>query len=64
MPIRNISCLLQQRRQEDALKLKVLRAKINAGVDALDRGDFVEIGDADLDRFLEGLTAPAGERDR
>ena len=33
----------------------VLRLQIKAGVDALDRGDFVEVGDAELDRFLEGL---------
>jgi antitoxin ParD1/3/4 len=62
--VRDALRLLQQRRQEDALKLKALRAQIKAGVDALDRGDFVEIDDADLDGFLEGLTAPAGERDR
>jgi hypothetical protein len=40
-------------------KLKALRAQIDAGVNALDRRDFVEIEDADLDRFLEGLTGPA-----
>jgi antitoxin ParD1/3/4 len=39
-------------------KLNVLRAQIKAGLDALDRGDFVEVDDADLDRFLEGLTQP------
>jgi antitoxin ParD1/3/4 len=45
---------LQQRRREDALKLKALRAQIKAGVDALDRGDFKRVDDADLERFLEG----------
>jgi antitoxin ParD1/3/4 len=49
---------LQQRRREDALKLKALRAQLKAGVDALERGDFVEIGDADLDDYLESLTSP------
>jgi antitoxin ParD1/3/4 len=44
----------------DALKLKALRAQIKAGVDALDRGDFVEIDDADLDSFLERLAARTG----
>jgi predicted transcriptional regulator len=38
-------------------KLKALRAQIKTGVDALDRGDFVEVDDAKLDGFLEGLTA-------
>ncbi len=48
---------LQQRRREDALKLKALRAQIKAGIDALDRVDFVEVDDAELDDYLEGLTA-------
>jgi antitoxin ParD1/3/4 len=62
--VRDALRLLQQRRQENALKLKVLRAQVKAGVDALDRGDFVEVDDTDLDSFLEGLTARATERDR
>jgi len=44
---------LQQRWNEDELKLAVLRQQIAAGVDALDRGDFTEIGDADLDAALD-----------
>jgi antitoxin ParD1/3/4 len=55
---------LQQRRREDALKLKALRAQIKAGVDALDRGDFVEVDDADLERFLEGLPTPSDRHAR
>lgn len=39
---------LQQRRKEDSLKLKVLRAQIKAGTDALDRGEFTEVDGADL----------------
>ncbi len=35
--------VLQQQRREDALRLKVLRMQIKAGVDALERGDFTEI---------------------
>jgi len=62
--VRDALRLLQQRRREDALKLEMLRAQIKAGVDELDRGDFVEVDDADLENFLEGLTAPTGERDR
>jgi antitoxin ParD1/3/4 len=55
---------LQQRRREDALKLKALRAQVKVGVDALDRGDFVEVDDAGLEGFLEGLTKAPGKRVR
>jgi antitoxin ParD1/3/4 len=41
-----------------------LRAQIKAGIDALDRGDFVEVDDAELDDYLEGLTAPSDKRAR
>lgn len=51
--------VLQQQRREDALKLKALRIQIKAGVDALERGDFTEIEAADLDSYLEELTATA-----
>jgi antitoxin ParD1/3/4 len=50
--IRDALRALQQRRQEDALKLEALRALITAGANALDEGHFTEIDDADLDRFL------------
>ena len=53
---------LQQRRREDALKLKALRTQIKAGADALARGEFVEIEDANLDTYLEGLTAAKAAR--
>jgi antitoxin ParD1/3/4 len=62
--VRDALRALQQRRREDALKLKALRAQIKAGVDALNRGDFVEVDDADLDSYLEGLTAPSGKHAR
>lgn len=48
---------LQQRWQEDELKLTMLRTQIKAGVDALDRGDFTEIDDADLDTALDKLAS-------
>lgn len=47
---------LQQRRREDALKLKALRQQIKVGVDALDRGEVVEVKDRDLDDYLNDLT--------
>lgn len=60
--VRDALRALQQRRREDALKLKALRAQIKAGVEALDRGDFVEMDDAELDDYLEGLTASVEKR--
>lgn len=62
--VRDALRALQQRRREDALKLKALRAQIKAGVDALDRGEFVEVDDADLDRYLEGLANYPDKRAR
>src|SRR5437588_2895451 len=62
--VRDALRALQQRRREDALKLKALRVQIKAGVDALDRGDFVEVDDAGLDGFLEGLTVRSGKQAR
>ena len=62
--VRDALRALQQRRREDALKLKALRIQIKAGVDALDRGDFVEVDDAGLDDYLEGLTVSPGRRPR
>jgi antitoxin ParD1/3/4 len=53
--VRDALRALQQRRREDALKLKVLRLHIKAGVEQLDRGEFVEVEDADLEAFLDGL---------
>lgn len=44
---------LQQRRREDVLKLKALRTQIRIGVEALRRGEFVEVTDVDLDAYLE-----------
>ncbi len=59
--IRDALRVLQQKRREDALKLRALRMQIKAGLDALDRGDFTEVADADLNDYLEGLTARSGK---
>jgi antitoxin ParD1/3/4 len=57
--IRDAVRALQQRRREDTLKLKILRSQLKAGVEALKRGDFLEIDETDLERYLEELyTAP------
>ncbi len=55
--IRDALRVLQQKRREDALKLKALRVQIAAGIQALERGDFTEVADADLDQYLEALSA-------
>ena len=52
--IRDALRSLQQRRREDALKLKALRTQIKAGVDALERGEFVEIDARTLTIILKG----------
>jgi antitoxin ParD1/3/4 len=62
--IRDALRALQQRRKEDSLRLKALRAQIKDGVDALDRGDFVEVDDADLHGYLERLSTPSMKRAR
>ena len=62
--VRDALRALQQRRREDALKLKALRIQVNAGLAELDRGDFVELDDAELDDYLETLTAASDERRR
>jgi len=62
--IRDALRALQQRRKEDSLKLKVLRAQIKAGTDALDRGEFAEVDGADLETYLKRLTTPAARRAR
>jgi antitoxin ParD1/3/4 len=60
--IRDALRVLQQRRREDGLKLKALRAQVKAGADALNRGDFAEVDDADLEGYLERLaTTPAAK---
>ena len=53
---------LQRRRREDARKLGMLRLAVKAGVDALDRSDYTEVDDADLDRFLDELAADTRPR--
>jgi antitoxin ParD1/3/4 len=62
--VRDALRALQQRRREDALKLKALRMQIKAGVDALERGEFVEVSDADLDGYLESLARAARQQTR
>ncbi len=46
---------LRQRRAEEALKLDKLRVAIQQGLAALDRGDYTEVEDEDLDAYLDDL---------
>jgi antitoxin ParD1/3/4 len=62
--VRDALRVLQQRRREDVLKLKALRMQIKAGVEALDRGDFIEVDAEDMEGYLEGLTVASGTRAR
>jgi antitoxin ParD1/3/4 len=58
--VRDALRALQQRRREDALKLKALRVQIEAGVDALEIREFTEVDDVDLESYLESLAVEAG----
>ena len=62
--VRDALRVLQHRRKEDSLKLRVLRAQIKAGTVALERGDFTEVAAADLEGYLQRLTTPAAKRAR
>jgi antitoxin ParD1/3/4 len=53
--VRDALRVLQQRRREDAVRLEVLRAQLEAGVEQLDRGDFVELDREELAGYLERL---------
>jgi antitoxin ParD1/3/4 len=50
----------QECQRKDALKLEMLRKKIEAGVTALERGDFVEVDETELEDYLERLATSAG----
>ena len=60
--VRDALRVLQHKRREDALKLKALRAQIAAGLEALERGDYLEVDDDALDSYLEEL--PGSPRKR
>ena len=56
--VRDAIRALQQRRAEEALKLDKLRLSIKQGVAALDRGDYTELADEELDTHLDALAKP------
>jgi antitoxin ParD1/3/4 len=53
--VRDALRALQQRREEDALKLEILRREIQKGIDDLESGAYTDVADEDLDAFLDGL---------
>jgi antitoxin ParD1/3/4 len=56
--VRDAIRTLQQRRAVDSLALDRLRLSIAAGAAALERGDFTDVDDDDLDAYLDELTGP------
>lgn len=55
--IRDALRALQQRRKEDQLRLKALRAQLEIGAAEIARGEFTDIEEADLEGYLKRLTA-------
>ncbi|MBV9756046.1 MAG: type II toxin-antitoxin system ParD family antitoxin [Alphaproteobacteria bacterium] len=62
--VRDALRLLQQRQREEALKLKALRLQIDAGLEALRRGEFTEVADADLEGYFDSLPGGPGRPSR
>lgn len=62
--VRDALRVLQQRRREDALKLKALRSAIKVGVDELERGEFLELDAAELRTHLSRLGTSRPPRGR
>jgi antitoxin ParD1/3/4 len=54
--VRDALRVLRQRRREDAVKLRTLRAQLKLGIDALRRGDADEIEETALDGYLTSMT--------
>ena len=62
--VRDALRVLQQRRREDALKLKALRAAIKVGIDELERGDFLDLDAAELRAHMSRLGTGRPPRSR
>jgi len=57
--VRDAIRALQRRREEEALKLERLRRSIDIGLADLDRGEYEDVEDADLEAWLDRLVLPA-----
>ncbi len=62
--VRDALRLLQQRRDEDRLRLRALKAQLRAGVDALEAGDYLEVDADGLDSALDALARSRRKRSR
>lgn len=62
--VRDALRVLQQRHREDALKLAALRAHLQGGLAALESGDFIELDEAELPRYLSSRSRPRKKRVR
>ena len=62
--VRDALRALQQRRKQDELKLELLRAQIELGVSALDRGDASEVDETELESYLADLGTVRTRRSR
>lgn len=49
---------LQQRREDDRLRLARLRAELQVGLDELERGDYTDMTSDELERWVMSLTRP------
>lgn len=59
--VRDAIRALRQRRQKDALRLRALKMQIEAGVAALERGDFIELDETELESYLDKLATGTGD---
>jgi antitoxin ParD1/3/4 len=62
--VRDALRVLQRQRREDAIRLQALRAQLQIGVAALERGDYVDLDEAQLDRYLGPKTVRSRGRKR
>ena len=62
--VRDALRALQQRRAQDELKLQLLRAQVELGVSALDRGNATEMDAGDIENYLAKLGTPRSRRSR
>ena len=62
--VRDALRVLQQRRSEDAEKLKVLRTLVKEGIDDLEAGRYRDVAGSDLDAYFEELMGLATAKAR
>jgi antitoxin ParD1/3/4 len=58
--VRDALRLLRSRREEDTLRIEGLRRQLQIGIDAVEKGDFIDLEDEDIGPFLGRLSSPAG----